>query len=389
MISFGTHAVFILLVIFIILYRFEKIKHRKRLKSIPLRIWVNGTRGKSSVTRLIAAGLRAGGKKVIAKTTGTSPRLILNNTTEYPVSRLGMANISEQIKIIKKVQGYDPEAIVLECMALRPDLQRTEALKIIEPNVVVITNVRPDHLDVMGPTTNDIAYAFINAVPDHCLIFTSEAKIINKYIDMVNKKDIRISNVSDDKIASKTLEEFSYIEHKENIALALAVCQHYGIEEKTALQGMQQMTPDPGALKKYTLCFGIKKVTMVNAMAANDPQSTLLIWTAIDKNYETINLLINCRDDRIDRSFQIAELIKNHMKADHIILSGKGTGVLRKQLQKTMEGKKILDLGNKNPLQVVNIVADIITDNSLIFTLGNTVGFGTLLINEFLNYRSK
>ncbi|MEO9595730.1 MAG: poly-gamma-glutamate synthase PgsB, partial [Rhodopirellula bahusiensis] len=35
--------------------------YRRQLLKIPFRIHVNGTRGKSSVTRLIAAGLRSGG----------------------------------------------------------------------------------------------------------------------------------------------------------------------------------------------------------------------------------------------------------------------------------------------------------------------------------------
>ena len=34
-------------------------RHQRNVKAIPIRIHVNGTRGKSSVTRLIAAGLRA------------------------------------------------------------------------------------------------------------------------------------------------------------------------------------------------------------------------------------------------------------------------------------------------------------------------------------------
>ena len=41
---------------------FESRKHQANLKKISVRIHVNGTRGKSSVTRLIAAGLNAGGK---------------------------------------------------------------------------------------------------------------------------------------------------------------------------------------------------------------------------------------------------------------------------------------------------------------------------------------
>ena len=50
--------------------------HRLSLAQLPIRIHVNGSRGKSSVTRLIAAGLRAGGLKTLAKTTGTAPLII-------------------------------------------------------------------------------------------------------------------------------------------------------------------------------------------------------------------------------------------------------------------------------------------------------------------------
>ena len=43
--------------------------HTNNLSKIPIRIHVNGSRGKSSVVRLIAAGLRSGGLKTIGKTT--------------------------------------------------------------------------------------------------------------------------------------------------------------------------------------------------------------------------------------------------------------------------------------------------------------------------------
>jgi hypothetical protein len=124
-------------------------------------------------------------------------------------------------------------------------------------------------------------------------------------------------------------------------------------------------------------------------MAANDPESTRQIWAATDKNYAVITLLINCRDDRIDRSFQIADLIRTHMQADHYVLTGKGTGVLRKQLQKVIKHKTIIDLGNRTPEQILNTVKELVTDNSLIFALGNIVGFGVTMIEEFLKSRSK
>ena len=51
-------------------------RHERQLARIPVRVHVNGTRGKSSVTRLIAAGLRSTGRRVFAKTTGTMARMI-------------------------------------------------------------------------------------------------------------------------------------------------------------------------------------------------------------------------------------------------------------------------------------------------------------------------
>ena len=45
------------------------------------------------------------------------------------------------------------------------------------------------------------------------------------------------------------LEGFSFIEHPDNIALALGVCESIGISKDKAIQGMRNANPDPGALK--------------------------------------------------------------------------------------------------------------------------------------------
>jgi poly-gamma-glutamate synthase PgsB/CapB len=380
---YSLYAVVILLVVFIVFYRIERIRHERILRRIPIRIWVNGTRGKSSVTRLIAAGLRAAGKKVIAKTTGTSARIIMPDSAEQAIVRLGMANIREQLRTLKTMAQQQPDAVVLECMALKPELQRTEATQIVQPTVAVITNARPDHLDVMGPTVKQVAEAFINAVPQNCTLYCTESSKLADYSKRLAERNIAVSFSKPDDVSQQQLTKFSYVEHRENVALALSVCAHFDIDTKTALKGMHTMQPDPGVLQKAKLSVHGKSIIFVNAMAANDTESIGRIWDTVEKTFSEINVLINCRDDRIDRSFRIAELIKERIPADHFMLTGKGTRACGRALRKFIESKKIHDFGNQVPGAAVAHITEIAANGSLIFAIGNTVGYGMELAREF------
>jgi len=71
-------------------------RHSRKVAAIPIRIHVNGTRGKSSVTRLIAAGLRAGNVKTVAKITGTQPRVVLSDGREAAIIRLQAQTLSSR-----------------------------------------------------------------------------------------------------------------------------------------------------------------------------------------------------------------------------------------------------------------------------------------------------
>src|SRR5687768_3006996 len=102
----------------------ERRRHRRYLALIPTRVVVNGIRGKSSITRLCAGALRGGGLLTVAKTTGTAARFITPDGEERPVPRkFGLANIVEQIGIVAEAVAFAPDALVIECMAVTPDLQ--------------------------------------------------------------------------------------------------------------------------------------------------------------------------------------------------------------------------------------------------------------------------
>ncbi|MEO0138021.1 MAG: poly-gamma-glutamate synthase PgsB [candidate division WOR-3 bacterium] len=387
--DYGILLLFSLLILFIIVGRLEWINHERNIRAIPLRIVVNGTRGKSTVTRLLGAALKAGGYKTLAKTTGTKPRMVIDNQFEEPVIRPGRANIREQLAITRRAARENVTALVLENMSLRPDLQWIEESKIIAPQIVVITNVRADHLDVMGPTLTDIAKNFINAVPSHAKIFTAEKNLYPLLEKLAKKRGLEIFLSQEDEVSLEELKNFPYVEHRENVALVLTICRHLGIPRDKALKEMYRYIPDYGVLKKYHLQLGTKKVTLYNALAANDPDSSFLIYERIGKPEENLYLLINCRADRIDRSVQLAELIGTKINANAYFVTGGETHVFCRYARKNgIDKNKIFDLGNRSFEYIYQVLAKEIKDDSVLLALGNIVGYGEKLIEYLVQHGS-
>ena len=96
------------------------------------------------------------------------------------------------------------------------------------------------------------------------------------------------------------LAGFSYVEHAENIALALRVCARRSASiGTTALQGMWKAKPDPGAMTAHEMNFFGREINFVNGFAANDPQSTERIWRLALERYADVEkriAIFNCRD---------------------------------------------------------------------------------------------
>ena len=174
-------ALLVLLILLLIIGILESYLHEYYLRNIPIRIHVNGARGKSSVTRLIASGLRETGKKVLAKTTGSSPRIINEKGQDIAIHRLRSASIGEQVRLIRNFSKQNIDILIIECMAVQPQYQWISEQKMIKSSVSVITNVRPDHLDEMGYTMNDIAMSLSNSIPSNGTLVIHNDKFSNLF----------------------------------------------------------------------------------------------------------------------------------------------------------------------------------------------------------------
>ena len=395
-----------------VVFLIEAWLYRRRLNRIPVRIHVNGTRGKSSVTRLIAAGLRSGGVVTCAKTTGTLARMIFPNGEELPIFRPGRANVIEQKRVVRAAINAHAEALVIECMALQPILQSVCELQLIQATHGVVTNARADHLDVMGPTRLDVATAIAGTMPVAGQFFTAEARDDSNRIFMhaANDRDSSISIIEESdlqEITDAELAKFPYLEHRDNVALALKVCASLGLDRQLALEGMWAATPDPGAMKVHEMIVAdSRRWSFVNAFAANDPESTEQLWeTAYDRfpgmagsrsfDPETLDpgtsrrvIVMNCRADRPDRSKIMAEAIVNWSVPDQIIVTGTGTDVfVRAAVKSKIDSSRLISLGKASNEEILEAIAsgdDFELGNErhhcvMIMGIGNVAGIGWAL----------
>lgn len=364
-------------------------RHQKNINAVEIRVLVNGTRGKSSVTRLITGGMQKGGIRTLGKTTGTKPRLIFPDGSERPISRAGKANIIEQLMVFRRAIGLQVQAVVTECMAVLPPNQVIMQKQLVRSTVGVITNVRADHLDEMGPGMPDVARSLAQTIPERGVVYTCEQIHLPVLQRIAQEKEAETVLVTPEKVSDELMKPFSYIEHKENVALALAVCSHLGVPPEVALEGMYAAQPDPGVLRIFSIQHYEKAIEFVNAFAANDPDSYILIWDMLKPLFtkeKTVIVIVNCRQDRVQRTESLADLITRKLSADYFILVGESTLPLyNRALHHGLPAARMFDFGGRTPEEVFQKVVSFAEQKAIIIGVGNVVGFGEEMVMNFTN----
>ncbi|SDK91014.1 Mur ligase family protein [Natronincola ferrireducens] len=344
----------ILLILFILLIGglyLEEHLCKKWRRNIKYVIHVNGIRGKSTVVRMIDAAFKNNGLIGIAKTTGSEAAIVMPNGDIKKIHRKTQANIREQRRILKMASDLKCDYLIVECMAVNPKLQ-LQSETILKADVAVITNVKEDHLGILGYTKEEIAQSLLMVKPKQGILITDT---YYKPLD---------ANHHIKKAYFQSEDTFS-----QNANMALSVCEYFGLDLEKSRMGLKNYTLDIGHQEIYKVGEGI----FINGFSANDYGSTKILLNKYKdhKPYKKA-ILYNHRQDRPDRLTMMLDLILEY-NSDIVYLSGNGSPYVHKKLKKLQFPGDII---------LIKSIKDIEFDGFLIVGIGNIKGFGIQMLEE-------
>jgi len=350
-------------------------RHRRMLHRIPLRIHIAGTRGKSTTTRLIAAGLRADGRCVVAKTTGSQPRLILPDGRDETWPRRGPGSVREQMRFVARAARLGADAIVAECMAIRPELVFASERHLIQATTTVITNARADHFEDIGDAPAATAEALSWAVCANGQLVVSAEAASPALLARTRSLGTAVTIVDTAGLAPLDA----------NRALALAVCAAHGVSPEIAGPAMDGALPDPGRFAECLLTVDDKAVRFANAFSCNDVASLARLWPTVHAKEAPV-VLLNARRDRPLRTRHFVEFLAAQVPAPVLFVVGDPLA-LRLARRAGFSSAAVRRLRARSAQTALTELAASVSAGGVIWGVGNYHGFGARLADE-LNRRA-
>jgi gamma-polyglutamate synthase len=396
-------SVLVLVVLAVALFAYWRVtvtRHQQRLDQLDVRIHVNGIRGKSTVTRLLAGVLREGGFVTVAKTTGSAARVIGPAGDEQPIPRRGAATINEQVDIVEEHVTPEVDALVIECMAVRPLYQQYSQDFMVRSDITVITNVREDHQEEMGETLEEIADSLSVTMPEGGTVITSEDRphLLARLRSNAERRGSRLIHADPDQVLDEDLEGFDYLQFKENVAIGLTVARLLGIDRRAALRGMWKSVPDLGVLRLTSYDVGDTRLLWVPLFAANDRESVILTFELLQARFPpgaTVIGILNNRQDRGRRAELFAEMVPNDLSSylDHVVTFGAyEETVTRRMVERGYPRDRIHNLGETVSPSLDRILEEITglisgTDGVLIGMVNIHTEQAEMLLEHFAHLR--
>jgi poly-gamma-glutamate synthase PgsB/CapB len=370
----------------------ERARLDRRRARVKLRVCVTGTRGKSTVTRLVASIVRESGRRVLAKTTGSRPVLLLPDGGEQEIVRTGPPTVLEQKRVLALAEKLGAEAVVVEMMSVRPEYLEVESNRIFKPGLVLLTNVRLDHEEEMGGTKDRVAASLAAAIPEGGTVLLPEEErhpIFDRRAKERRAVLAAVPRKAGEDEAGPSLAAPLFPEHER---LALAAAEALGIDGETARRGLSLASEDSGRLAAYAIPSPLSGSTwvFVNAFAANEPESTALALSALEARNPTWPAfrvaLLALRPDRPARTKQWLRALGEGFFAEfsELVIVGEGAAAAARAVRRRSAGRPAVSaVASKKPEDVMARLWPLTSEEGLVAGLGNFVGLGAALTESW------
>ena len=317
---------------------------------IGWRVHVNGIRGKSTVTRYLAAIFRAAGYRTFGKTTGSAARILHIDGLDVDVARRGLPNVNEQVRILWDFSRQQAEVAVMECMAVNPIYAEWLEQKVMQSHLGIITNVRLDHTDYLGENLPEIARSLARTTPSSGLLISAEGDPALQEIlrTEATQRGTQLLLADAAAVHSSSLAGFNHFAIEANVSIGLLVADQLGMNREEALQAMQTAEPDPGAFRLQQLHWQGRRISWANLFAVNDRESFLELCRRLFALYPQHQrvVILNNRHDRQTRVTLFTELAVQ-LEFELVVSFGDFEAQVNKVLEQYQ--RQGLNLGNSSP----------------------------------------
>jgi len=326
---------------------------------------------------------------VLAKTTGSKPCLIFPDGEEREIERLGNPSILEAKKVLKFAAESKVHAVVMEMMSIKPESHYVESIQMFKPHILVITNIRQDHLAEMGSNTEDIAGCFASAIPERSTVFVPVEEFHPIFEGKAKDARAKIIPVPKDQLGmnEKWQEALPVHEFEQNTRLAWAVAEFLEIDREKAFQGLLKAQEDFGSLRVWKIDSGPppKIWYLVSAFAANDPESTKRVLDKLENKslFEKRKKigLFNLRSDRGERTLQWVKALKKDTAFgfDMLVFIGEHARAVKTRLKGHINAE-IFVFDAKKPEKLMAQILLMSGEEAVLVGMGNIGGMGKILV---------
>jgi poly-gamma-glutamate synthase PgsB/CapB len=256
--------------------------------AVSRRVLVTGSRGKSSVVRLLHAALQASGLRTCARITGVVPRE-LGPDGVRSISRSAGAHVGEMRWWLGQLPA-STQGVVLENSAIAPEFQAL-AGRWLKPDITVLTNTLPDHQEIWGPTAACAARVLVAGVPVRGRVVVPDSLADDEHLlELLGRRRCQV-------VFAPPAELQAEHHRAVNLGLAVAVADQLGLAPVASFEAMRGVPRD--RYDFHVASYGGAEVAM--AFSANDVASTRKLFESLTWSPDETRLIYNHRSDRPGR----------------------------------------------------------------------------------------